>query len=310
VAAGLLPFAHGSDGGGSIRIPASVCGLFGIKPTRGRVSSGPVRADVTGLVADGPIARTVRDAAALLDALAGPMPGDLFAAHPLPAGQTFLAAAGRDPGRLRVGRYIAPAISDVVVDPEVTAGWEAASALLAELGHRVEDVPQLFSTELVAAFEVLWTAGVCAFPVDPAAEGSLRPLTRYLRERGRGVSAVEYLQARQALQAASWAVSEALAGYDVLLAPVVSAPARPLGWFQAGGEGAPDFERQKQFAPYSAVYNVTGHPAVSVPVHWTADGLPVGMMLVGRHHDEATLISLSAQLEAATAWPARHPPMW
>src|SRR5262249_10455977 len=143
VSAGLLPFAHGSDGGGSIRIPASVCGLFGIKPTRGRVSSGPVRADVTGLVADGPIARTVRDAAALLDALAGPMAGALFAAPPLPAGETFLAAAGRDPGRLRVGRYIVPAISDAVVDPEVTAGWEAASVLLAGLGHRVEDVPQL-----------------------------------------------------------------------------------------------------------------------------------------------------------------------
>src|SRR5262249_9459781 len=257
VAAGLLPFAHGSDGGGSIRIPASVCGLFGIKPTRGRVSSGPVRADVTGLAADGPIARTVRDAAAMLDVLAGPMPGDLFAAVPVPGGASFAAAADREPGRLRIGRYLEPAIAGVPVDPAVRAGWEAAAELLAGLGHDLEDVPQLFAPELLRPFEVLWSVTACAYPIDPAAEPGLLPLTRYLRERGRAVTAPEYVQARRDLQMAAWAISPVLAGYDVLLAPVVSAPARPLGWFQADGEGAPDFERQKQFAPYSAVYNVT-----------------------------------------------------
>jgi amidase len=150
----------------------------------------------------------------------------------------------------------------------------------------------------------------CSYPIDPAQEDRLLPLTRYLRERGRAVTATEFVQARQALQVASWAGSAVLAGYDVLLAPVLSAPARPVGWFFEDGEGAPDFERQKQFAPYTAVYNVTGHPAVSVPVHWSAAGLPVGMMLVGRHHDEATLITLAAQLEDATNWPERHPAMW
>ncbi len=310
VAAGLLPFAQGSDGGGSIRIPSSVCGLFGIKPTRGRVSAGPIRADVSGLAIDGPIARTVRDAAAMLDVLAGPMPGDMFTAVPLPAGETYLAAADREPGRLRIGRYLAPSVAEVPVDPDVRAGWEAASALLADLGHEIEDVPPLFPPELLRPFEVLWSVGACSYPIEPAQEERLLPLTRYLRERGRSVSAAEYVQARQSLQVAAWAGSAAMVGYDVLLAPVVSAPARPIGWFRADGEGAPDFERQKQFAPYCAVYNVTGHPAVSVPLHWTADGLPVGMMLVGRHHDEATLISLSAQLEAATGWPDRHPPMW
>lgn len=310
VAAGLLPFAHGSDGGGSIRIPSSVCGLFGIKPTRGRVSAGPLRADVSGLSIDGPIARTVRDAAAMLDVLAGSMPGDLFTAEPPPAPGTFLAAADREPGRLRIGRYLAPSVAETQIDPEVEAGWQAASDLLADLGHEVEDMQSLFPPELLRPFEVLWSVGACSYPIDPAAEGSLLPLTRYLRERGRSIGAAEYVQARQALQVAAWAGSAAMAAYDVLLAPVVAAPARPIGWFHADGVGAPDFERQKQYAPYCAVYNVTGHPAVSVPLHWTAGGLPVGMMLVGRHHDEATLISLSAQLEAATRWPDRRPPMW
>jgi amidase len=310
VAAGLLPFAHGSDGGGSIRIPASVCGLFGIKPTRGRVSAGPVRADVTGLAVDGPIARTVRDAAALLDALAGPMPGDLFSAGPAGPPGSFLAAADRDPGTLRIGRYLTAAVADVEVDPEVIEAYDATARLLARLGHEVEDVQPPFGPELLPAFETLWAVSACSYPIDPAQEDRLLPLTRYLRERGRGVSAVEFVQARQALQVASWMGSAVLAGYDVLLAPVVTAPARPVGWFFEDGEGAPDFERQKRFAPYTAVYNVTGHPAVSVPVHWTASGLPVGMMLVGRHHDEATLIALSAQLEDATSWPERHPALW
>ena len=310
VAAGLLPFAHGSDGGGSIRIPASVCGLFGIKPTRGRVSAGPIRADVTGLSIDGPIARTVRDAAAMLDALAGPMPGDMWSAGPAREPGSFLAAADRDPGTLRIGRYLTPSVAEVEVDEEVVAGYEAASALLARLGHQVEDVQPPFGPDLVPAFETLWAVSACAYPIDPAAEDRLLPLTRYLRGRGRGVSATEFVQARQALQVATWMGSAVLAPYDVLLAPVVSAAARPVGWFFEDGEGEADFERQKQFAPYTAVYNVTGHPAVSVPVHCSEQGLPVGMMLVGRHHDEATLIALSAQLEDATGWPERHPAMW
>jgi amidase len=259
---------------------------------------------------DGPIARTVRDAAAMLDALAGPMPGDLWSAGPGQPPGSFLAAADRDPGTLRIGRYLTPSVAEVEVDEEVIAGYEAASRLLASLGHEVEDVQPPFGPELVPAFETLWSVSACAYPIEPGAEDRLLPLTRYLRERGREVTATEYVQARQALQVASWLGSAVLGQYDVLLAPVVSKPPRPVGWFFEDGEGAPDFERQKQFAPYTAVYNVTGHPAVSVPVHWSAAGLPVGMMLVGRHHDEATLITLAAQLEDATNWPERHPAMW
>jgi amidase len=332
VAGGLLPFAQGSDGGGSIRIPASVNGVFGIKPSRGLVSPGPVRADVTGLSTDGPIARTVRDAAAMLDAMAGPMPGDLFAAPGLPPGETYLAHADRDPGRLRVGRYLRSAVPQAEVHPQVRAAWEDASALLASLGHDVVDVPPPFGPELVPAFETVWAVASCGYPVDPASVGELQPLTRYLRERGAGISGPAYLAARAQLQVACWLVGTALASCDVLLAPTLALPPRPLGWFRADGEGEPDLERQKRYAPYTAVFNVTGQPAVSVPLYWTPAGppaagsagrpagppaggdsgpnLPIGSMLVGRHGADALLVSVSAQLEAARPWRDRYPAMW
>ena len=320
VAAGLLPFAQGSDGGGSIRIPASINGLVGIKPSRGLVSAGPIRADVSGLSTDGPIARTVRDAAAMLDAMAGPMPGDLFAAPGLPTGDTYLAYADRDPGRLRIGRYLAPPVATAEVHPQVRAAWEDASALLAALGHEVLDVPAPFGPELEPAFETVWAVASCGYPVEPAATERLQPLTRYLRDRGAGVLGPEYFAARAQLQVACWRGGAALAHCDVLLAPTLALPPRPLGWFHAAGEGAPDFERQKQYAPFTAVCNITGQPAVSVPLYWTppdqpADdncgpNLPIGSMLVGRHGAEALLVSLSAQLEAARRWPERHPAIW
>ncbi|MBI1759390.1 MAG: amidase [Actinobacteria bacterium] len=313
VAGGLLPFAQGSDGGGSIRIPASINGLFGVKPSRGLVSPGPVRADVSGLSTDGPIARTVRDAAALLDAMAGVMPGDLFTAPGLPAGERYVDHVDREPGRLRIGRYLAPVVADVEVHPEVRAAWEDASELLASLGHEVVDAVPPVGPEHVPAFEVIWAVAACGYPIDPALEGELLPLTRYLRARGGAVSGAEYLAARAQLQLAAWAGLAAARSYDVLLSPTLSMPPRPLGWFHEEGEGEPDFERQKRYAAYTAVYNVTGQPAVSVPLYWTGGaepGLPIGSMLVGRHGAEATLLSLSAQLEAARPWRERHPTLW
>ncbi len=139
MAAGLVPFAQGSDGGGSVRIPASVCGLFGIKVARGRVSNGPVLGDVTGLAWNGPLARSVRDAAAMLDAMAVPMPGDPYWAPPLSGGETFLSYAGRDPGTLRIGRYATPAVEGAEVHPDCLAAYEAATEALTGLGHEVED---------------------------------------------------------------------------------------------------------------------------------------------------------------------------
>ncbi|MBA2390140.1 MAG: amidase [Geodermatophilaceae bacterium] len=310
VAAGLVPFAQGSDGGGSIRSPSSVCGLFGIKTARGRVSGGPYAGNVTGLGVIGPMARTVRDAAAMLDAMAGPMPGDPYWAAPLPAGESFLGHADRDPGRLRVGRYVDPVVPGAVVDAAVRTAWEDTSRLLETLGHDVEDIEAPLTAELIPHFEVVWSLAATTLPIDPARTGELEPLTQWLRERGMAASGQQAMTALTTLQQHCRSAVAALSEYDVLLAPVCTLPPRPVDWFFADGQGAPDFELQKQFSAYTAVYNMTGQPAVSIPLQWTPEGLPLGMMLVGRPADEATLIALSAQLEAAQPWAQRHPGMW
>jgi amidase len=309
VAAGLLPFAQGSDGGGSIRIPAGINGLFGIKPSRGRVSNAPYNSEVTALGVQGPLARTVRDAAAMLDAMSGPVAGDPFWAAPPPAGESFLGYADRAPGRLRIGRYLDSGMPGADLDPEVRAAFEDASALLADLGHEVEDLPAGPPTEAIfPSFEVVWALSATTLPVPEAAVPHLRPLTRYLRERGLALSARDAMEAMFTLRVFSRRFIQATSGYDVLLSPICTMPPRPVGWF--GDDGPEDFERQKRYAAFPAVYNVTGQPAVSVPLWWTASGLPIGTMLVGRPADEATLISLSAQLEEARPWAQRHPGMW
>ena len=311
VAAGMLPFAQGSDGGGSIRIPASINGLVGIKPSRGRVSNAPYGGDVTGLGTNGPLARTVRDAAAMLDAMAGPVTGDPAWAPPLPPGETFLGAADRAPGRLRIGRYLETPMADAGLEPGVQAAFDDAARLLEELGHRVEDVPPgLLGPDVLGAFERVWCLSGTLLPVPPERAGELRPLTRELRARGLALSAQQAMEALTTLRLFARRFVTATAAYDVLLAPVTTMTPRPLGWFDTDGDGAADFERQKRYAAFTAVFNVTGQPAVSVPLHWTADGLPVGTMLVGRPADEVTLVALAAQLEAARPWAHRHPPSW
>jgi amidase len=307
----MLPFAQGSDGGGSIRIPANVNGLFGIKPSRGRVSNAPLGADITGLGTNGPLARTVRDAAALLDAMAGPVDGDPAWAPPLPPGETFLGAAGRPVSRLRIGRVLESPMPDARLEPEVAAALDDAGRLLSSLGHDVEEVETgLLTADVLAAFERVWVLSGTQLPVPPERVGELRPLTRELRARGLALSAQAAMEALSALRLFSRRFVQATAGYDVLLAPVCTMTPRPLGWFDADGDGAADFERQKRYAAFTALYNVTGQPAVSVPLHWTDGGLPVGTMLVGRPADEATLLALSAQLEQARPWAHRRPPTW
>jgi amidase len=311
VAAGLVPFAQGSDGGGSIRIPASINGLFGIKPTRGRISNAPYGSEVTGLGTNGPLARTVRDAAAVLDAMSGPVVGDPAWAPPLLPGETFLRAADREPGRLRIGRYLQSPMPGVELAPEVLAAFEDASRLLQSLGHDVEETPpNLLDTGVLASFETVWALSGTTLPVPPERVGELRPLTRELRARGLALSARDAMEGMFALRLFSRRFVAATAGYDVLLAPVCTMTPRPLDWFDADGDGAEDFERQKRYAAFTALFNVTGQPAVSVPLYWTPDGLPVGTMLVGRPADEATLLALSAQLEAARPWADRHPDAW
>lgn len=311
VAAGMVPFAQGSDGGGSIRIPAGINGLVGIKTTRGRVSSAPLGAEITGLGVQGPLARTVRDAAAMLDAMAGPVVGDPSWAPPLPPGETFLAAADRPVGRLRVGRYRDSGMPGVQLAPEVSAAFDDASALLESLGHEVVDLPAApLTDQVLAAFETVWSLSGATLPVGEAQVPLLRPLTRYLRERGLALSAREAMDALFTLRVFSRRFVQATDAFDVLLAPICTDTPRPVGWFDHDGDGAADFERQKAYAAFPAVYNVTGQPAVSVPLWWTADGLPIGTMLVGRPADEVTLIALAAQLEQARPWAHRHPPVW
>jgi amidase len=312
VAAGLVPFAQGSDGGGSVRIPASVCGLFGIKVARGRVSNGPIGGDVTGLAWNGPLARSVRDAAALLDAMAVPMPGDPHWAPPLADGAAFLSCAGRDPGRLRIGRYATPVIEDAVLHPDCLAAYEAATKTLTDLGHDVEDIDMPFPPEAIDLFVTVWGVSAASAPVDPAREGELMPLTRWLRERGAATSGAQFVGAISQLQMLTRQWVTRTAGYDAVLSPTLASPPVPVGYFTETGDPAEDFARQLRFTPFTAVYNVTGQPAVSVPMHWTADdpALPIGVMLAGRPADEATLISLSAQLEDAVPWADRRPPGW
>jgi amidase len=309
VAAGLAPAAQGSDGGGSIRIPASVCGLFGIKPTRGRISGGPLIPDLAGLSTDGPIARTVADAALLLDAMTGNQPGDMYTLPPLPRGETFLGHAAREPGRLRIGRSLQNAVEGADVHPDCVAAYEEASALLAGLGHEVEDIDLPFGPDAVPMFETLWYAMATLAPLDPAQEDQLLPITRYLRGRGQEVRAPELIFAQGYLQAITRTALRSLSAYDAVLSPTLARPPVPVGYFDEV-DPAENFERQKRFAPYAALYNVSGQPAVNLPLYWNADGLPIGVMLAGRIGEEATLISLSAQIEAARPWRDRHPPIW
>jgi amidase len=313
VAAGLVPFAQGSDGGGSVRIPASVCGLVGIKVSRGRVSNGPVGGDVTGLAWNGPLARSVRDAAALLDAMAVPMPGDPHWAAPLADGATFLSFAGRRPGRLRIGRYATPVVDGVEVHPDCLAAYEAATRALTDLGHVVEDVDPPFPPDVMDAFRTVWGVSAASAPVDPARAGELLPLTRWLREQGAATSGPAFVGAMARLQMLSRQWIERTAGYDAVLTPTLAAPPVPVGWFTAPGDPAADFDRQVAFTPFTSAYNVTGQPAVSLPLHWVErDGvtLPIGVMLAGRPAGEAALIALSAQLEDALPWADRRPPGW
>lgn len=310
VAAGLAPVAQGNDGGGSVRIPASVCGLVGLKVSRGRVSNGPVSGDVTGLAWHGPIARTVDDVAAVLDAMAGPMPGDPHWAPPLPAGETFLGNARRDPGRLRVGRYRDPVIADAEVHAECVTAYEHASRLLADLGHEVEDIRQPFPTDVVAVFETLWSVGSTLAPVPAEREHLLRPLTRWLRERGHTIGAPEYVAAYARAQGIARQVVTDNWAYDAVLTPTLAAPPVPVGSLRDDDDPAADFAAQKRFTPFTSASNLTGQPAVTLPLHWTHDGLPVGVMLAGRPGEDDLLLSLARQLEVACPWRARTPPMW
>ncbi len=308
VAAGLVPFAQGSDGGGSIRIPAAICGLVGYKPSRGLVSGGPLGFGAFGLATNGPITRTVADAAALLDAMAVPMPGEPYPRPPAPAGG-FRKAIDAAPGRLRVGFFTEPVLADVEVHPACLAAVEVAAKVLAEAGHEVVEVVAPLTPEITPMFEVLWYA-LSLVPVPPEREGDLLPLTRWLRERAARVSAAELMRAQSNLQQRIRRGLRSLADFDLLLSPTLAEPQAEVGWFTATGDPADDFVRQTRFSPYCSLYNLTGQPAVTLPVGQTAAGLPVGAMLAAKVGEDARLLAAAAQIEEAVAWHDRHPAVW
>ncbi|WP_394619393.1 amidase [Lentzea sp. JNUCC 0626] len=310
VAAGLVPIAQGNDGGGSIRVPASVCGVVGLKASRGRIANGPGGGETTGMVANGPIARTVADAAAMLDAMAVPMPGELFTAAPLPLEETYLGHAHRPPGKLRIGRYNTPAGPALPVHEECMAAWDDATALLTELGHEVEDVESPFPAEIVHHFETVLCVGPAALALDDRQTAELTPLTRWLRERGTEVSAVEFVTSLRALRKLARTAVVHAAGYDALLTPTLAQPPRPVGWFTSADDPAANLRRQLEFSPFTFPHNVSGQPAITLPLRWTAQGLPIGVMLASRPAAEHVLIALAAQLESARPWRDRRPSIW
>ena len=316
VAAGLTPAAHGSDGGGSIRIPASCCGLFGLKPTRARTPLGPQFGDMfSGLVSEHALTRSVRDSAALLDATAGPDVGDPYAVPP-PA-RPFLAEVGADPGRLRIA-LTTEASNGAPVHEDCARAAREAAALCASLGHEVtEAAPTLEEEVLTRAFMVVWSSG-CAWTVDDWARRTGRtpspdlfePLTWALAEMGRGNTGSDYLLALQDLQKQARVVARFFLDHDVWLTPTLAEPPLPLGSFDANADDPlHGLWRSATFVPFTPMSNVTGQPAMSVPLHWNADGLPIGSHFVARFGDEATLFRLAAQLEAARPWAGRRPPV-
>jgi amidase len=315
VAAGLVPIAHGNDGGGSIRIPAACCGLVGLKPTRDRVSFAPLLGDINGgLVVEGGLARSVRDAAAWLDVVAGPELGDPRMLAP-PA-RPYREEVGAPPGRLKIGfatRAMTPGGKVEEAHPDCVAGVKATAALLAELGHEVEEapIPALETPEYYDRFMTIWRAGASAgvqswgelFRFEPSA-ADVEPLTWRLYQEGKQVSAADYLIAWRWLHLNGRMVAHWFTGRDLYLSPTCAQPPPLLGYFDAA-DPATALARAATYAAFTAPFNATGQPAISLPLHRTAAGLPVGIQLVAGFGREDLLLRIAAQLEAAR--PFTHP---
>jgi amidase len=312
VAAGLVPIAHGNDGGGSLRIPAACCGLVGLKPSRGRISRGPDLGD-SFLASDGMLTRTVAETALLLDVLAGYEPGDATWA-PRPA-EPYTLAMRRDPGRLRIAMTLANAL-DVDADPEVVHGLHSGAALLRDLGHEVvEDSPALPAPDSLDIFLQVFGPGITLgvglgerLAGRPPDEDEIEPMSRAVLDLARALPSTGYLTAVAQLQLLARGTVAFFADYDVLLTPVLAARPLPIGELHGcGDEPIADLRRSGRFAPYTALFNVTGQPAISVPVGFGEDGLPTAVQLVGHPLGEETLLQLAAQIEAARPWAHRRP---
>ncbi len=313
VASGMLPLAHGNDGGGSIRIPAACCGLVGLKPNRGRVSLAPELGDAA-LVVDGMLTRTVADSAALLDVLAGYEPGDATWAPP-PA-EPFARSAERAPGPLRIAMTTVPPVPDVVLDPICVDAVAQAAEILRALGHEVEEVDppwrqeglrELFGAVFCTAISgtIAYSGVVAGHEPQPA---DMEPMSWAIYSLTKQLSAIDGGGAAIQLQAYARGLVTFLQGYDALLTPALAERPLPLGTLDtAAPEPMDTFARSALFTPYTPVFNSTGQPAISLPLFEGEDGLPLGVQLAGQPAGEGALLALAAQLEQARPWAARRP---
>ena len=313
VASGMVPVANASDGGGSIRIPAACCGLFGLKPARNRISPGPTMGESL-LSTQGILTRTVADSAALLDVMAGYEPGDANWAPP-PA-EPFAAAAAREPGKLRIAVTTKPALLEADLDPVCAGAVRDAAELLAGLGHEVEEVePPWGDADLLELFTDVWAAvtgiGVAFGGIiagrDPVPD-DVEPLSWWLYERARAMDSLRFGLEVGAGQGLSRVIVGFCLGYDAILTPVVSQRPLPIGSIDpCGSDPAAEFRKSADFAPFTALFNLTGQPAMSVPLFQGDDGLPLAVQIAGPPAGEGLLLSLAAQLEAAHPWAERVP---
>ena len=314
VSGGLVTAAHANDGGGSIRIPASECGLFGLKPTRGRTPTWPTAAAFAYPMGIGhAVTRTVRDSAAILDAIAGPLAGDPYPSPAPPSAGSFLAALGQQPGRLRIAMSTtSPTGSEI--HPAGVRAIERMAALLEELGHEVVEGSPSWDLSMPSnALTVVMGVTTARMIEDRLAElgrelgdDDIEPFTRFLHERMLAIPGIDVSRALQAIEIVSRDIARFYESNDLWLTATLPVPVPELGWLDTTSNEAM-FTRAGRFSELTAVFNVSGQPAASIPAGFDDNGLPVGVQLVGRHCSEELLLQVAAQIEAAAPWPKLAP---